>query len=288
MNIRWLFDAGHFVAQNYHYTKGKNIMKNYRSVLVLFFGLQLIASNAQAEAGKQATSPEPGVGTVWVEPKSGMEFVWVPSGCFQMGGAVEKEEQPIHKVCLKGFWMGRFEVTQKQYQQVTGENKSIFQGQNNPVDYVNWNDASSFVSKMSAFSGNKIRLPSEAEWEYACSAGGKHKLYCGNGEADKLAWFHDNSTMTTHPGGQLAANDWGLYDMSGNVWEWTQDCYNTHNYKGAPADGSAWKTGNCLMRVSRGGAWNNNPEVLRASHRRFDDAGGRDSINGIRVVRMPQ
>jgi len=260
-------------------------MKKYHLLIALLFGLQVMASNAQAAEGKQGTVTEPAAGTVWTEPTTGMEFVWAPSGCFQMGGNGEAFEQPVHKVCVKGFWLGRYEVTQKQYQQIMGENQSLFQGSSNPVDRVNWNDAIDFANKMGSRTGTKVRLPSEAEWEYACRAGGMHEQYCGNGAPDNLGWFSDNSGMITHPVGQLAANNWGLYDMSGNMWEWTQDCYNKHNYKGAPADGSAWESSECVMRVSRGGAWNNTPDVLRAAHRKFDDANGRDSINGFRVVR---
>ena len=259
-------------------------MKNYHLLVALLFGLQVMASNALAG---EPTASEPAAGTVWTEPKTGMVFVWAPSGCFQMGGDGEAFEKPVHKVCVKGFWIGRHEVTQKQYKQIMGKSESIFQGSNNPVDRVNWHDAAEFAGKMSALAGTKIRLPSEAQWEYACRAGSTHDLYCGNGAPEKLGWFNDNSGKTTHPVGQLTANGWGLYDMSGNVWEWTQDCIN-NSYKGAPADGSAWESGNCAMRVGRGGAWNNNPDVLRASHRKFDDAGGRDNINGIRVIRTLQ
>jgi len=260
-------------------------MKNYYLFVAMLFGLQLMASNTQAAESKQKATPEPGAGTVWTEPKTGMEFVWAPSGCFQMGGDGEAFEKPVHKVCLKGFWIGRYEVTQKQYQQVMGENQSLFKGSNKPADRVSWHDATDFGKKMSSRTGTKIRMPSEAEWEYACRAGGMHEQYCGKGAPEKLGWFYDNSEMTTHPVGQLSANDWGLYDMSGNVWEWTQDCQNL-SYNGAPADGSAWESGSCAMRVGRGGAWNNHPDVLRALHRKFDDNGGRDNINGLRVVRM--
>ena len=254
-------------------------MKNYHLLATLLFGLQATSLSSQAVA------LEPSTGSKWTEPKTGMEFVWAPSGCFQMGGNGESFEQPVHKVCVKGFWVGRFEVTQKQYQQIMGENPSKFQGGNNPVDFMSWYDASNFVQKMSSTTSTKVRLLSEAEWEYACRAGGTHDMYCGNNTVDKLGWFSGNSGKTTHPVGQLSGNAWGLHDMSGNVFEWTEDCQN-NSYKGAPADGSAWNSGNCVMHVGRGGAWNNNPDVLSASHRKFDDAGGPDSTNGFRVVRV--
>ncbi|MBK7366106.1 MAG: formylglycine-generating enzyme family protein [Nitrosomonas sp.] len=255
-------------------------MKSYQLFAAILFGTQVMVGNAYS-AG------EPGPGTLWTELKTGMEFVWAPSGCFQMGGDGEMFEKPVHKVCLKGFWIGRYEVTQKQYQQVMDENQSLFQGASNPIDRVSWLDASEFAKTMSKLSGTTIALPSEAQWEYACRAGGLHETYCGNGAPKELGWFYDNSEMTTHLVGKLAANEWGIYDMSGNAWEWTQDCQNL-NYKGAPADGSAWESGSCGMRVGRGGAWNNHPDILKASHRKFDDNTGRDSINGMRVVRLTQ
>ena len=261
-------------------------MKKHVLLLVSLVCFQSISNNAYASDTVQGA--EPSAGTIWTEPKTGMEFVWAPSGCFQMGGDGEVFEKPIHKVCLKGYWIGRYEVTQKQYQQIMGQNDSHFQGLSNPVDRVNWHDATNFVQQMSTDTSIKIRLPSEAEWEYACRAGGKHDKYCGMDMPSKIGWFSGNSGMATHPVGQLAANIWGLYDMSGNVWEWTQDCYHKQNYKGAPTDGSAWVSSECVMHVSRGGAWNSTPDTLRASHRNFDDAIGRDSINGFRVVRDAQ
>jgi formylglycine-generating enzyme required for sulfatase activity len=264
-------------------------MKNRIFILSLLLGMQIISGEAQAEERKDGGGPERAAGTLWTEPKTGMEFVWIPSGCFQMGGDVEKSEQPVHMVCVKGFWMGRHEVTQAQYQQVMGNNPSRFLGANQPVDQVAWDDASNFTEEMSYTTGIKVRLPSEAEWEYACRAGGAHEKYCGGGgRPDRLGWYYDNSEKHTHPVGQLAANDWGLYDMSGNVWEWIQDCYN-ENYIGAPADGSAWKTGDCGKRMLRGGSWFNYQTNLSATYRNFNYAGNPVNVYGFRVARtLPQ
>ncbi|MGC2457544.1 MAG: formylglycine-generating enzyme family protein [Gallionellaceae bacterium] len=265
-------------------------MKKRIILISLMLGLHVVAGNAQAEkkhnhaaADKQHAS-KPVAGTLWTEPKTRMKFVWVPSGCFRMGGDGHNE-QPVHQVCVKGFWMGRYEVTQAQYQQVIGINPSNFIGSNRPVDQVSWDDASNFTQEMSYSTGTKVRLPSEAEWEYACRAGGAHEKYCGGGgKPDRLAWYKANSKGRTHPVGQLAPNAWGLYDMSGNVWEWTQDCYNG-NYNGAPADGSAWKSGNCGRRMLRGGAWYDDRANLRAADRNDDGTGDRINNNGFRVVR---
>jgi len=215
-----------------------------------------------------------------------MEFVWVPSSCFQMGTKDgEHDEQPVHKVCVKGFWMGKYEVTQSQYEQVTGRNPSGFSGVRNLVEEVNWHEASAFAEEMSSNTGTKVRLPSETEWEYACRAGNVHETYCGSGDkADKFAWHRFNSQKTTHAAGQLAANNWGLYDMSGNVREWVQDCWN-ENYAGAPADGSARESGECGKRVLRGGAWNFLPGFARAPIRYYDNSTERDKDTGFRVAR---
>jgi len=253
-------------------------------VFGLLLGLSQILSGAYAEEFKDAGSTERPAGTVWTEPKTGMEFVWIPTGCFQMGGDADKSEQPVHKVCIKGFWMGRYEVTQAQYQQMMGNNPSRFLGPDKPVEQVAWDDALNFAEEMSYRTGSKVKLPSEAEWEYACRAGGAHERYCGaGGRPDRLAWYGENSEKNTHRVGQLAANDWGLYDMSGNVWEWIQDCHND-NYNGAPADGSAWKSGDCGKRMLRGGSWFNYQTYLRAAFRNFNFAGNPTNITGFRVA----
>ncbi len=245
------------------------------SALTLFFGFLL----------PHLTYAEPAPASAWTEPKTGMQFVWIPTGCFSMGGDESVDGQPIHKVCVKGFWIGRYEVTQEQYQQVMGSNPSNSQGPTKPVESVNMDEVSSFVEEMSFSTGTKVRLPSEAEWEYACRAGGAHEKYCaGGGRPDRMAWYESNSGKETHPVGQLAANDWGLYDMSGNVWELMQDCWND-NYTGAPVDGSAWKTGDCGRRVLRGGSWLNIPTFLRAADRVSFDTSNSYLNVGFRVAR---
>jgi formylglycine-generating enzyme required for sulfatase activity len=268
-------------------------MKKQIILISLMLGLQGMAGNAQAEERKHGAASEPAAGKVWAEPKTGMKFVWVPSGCFIMGGssASDKEEQhafeeqPVHKVCVKGFWMGRYEVTQAQYQQVMNKNPSHFPGSDKPVEQVSWGDALKFAEEMGNSTGTQIRLPSEAEWEYACRAGGAHKMYCGPGvRPDRLAWYIQNSGKQTHAVGQLTPNDWGLYDMSGNVMELTQDCEN-ESYRGAPADGSAWESGNCGSHVTRGGSWTSIPANVRAAVRSDIDSDIPFYIYGFRVVR---
>ncbi len=235
--------------------------------------------------GKALADPAPG--TVLKEPKTGMEFVWVPGGCFMMGSDNgESFEKPVHQVCLHGFWMGRYEVTQAEYQKVMGVNPSDFKGPTRPVDQISWDDATNFADAMGYWTGVRFRLPSEAEWEYACRAGGvnQHLTYCGEGEPTSLAWYGANSDDMTHPVGMRLPNALGLYDMSGNVWEWVQDCWNP-DYKKAPGDGSAWLSGNCERRVARGGAWDiRQPNLIRAAKRGRGDHRYRLNVVGIRLA----
>jgi formylglycine-generating enzyme required for sulfatase activity len=232
-----------------------------------------------------AQAEDPAAGTVLKEPKTGMEFVWVPGGCFMMGSNEgESFEKPIHQVCIRGYWLGKYEVTQAQYQKVMGVNPSDFKGPTRPVDQISWDDAKNFADAMGYWTGVRFRLPSEAEWEYACRAGAQNGIYCGEGNPAALAWYGSNSDDMTHPVGMRLSNAWGLFDMSGNVWEWTQDCWNT-DYKNAPSDGSAWMTGNCDRRVARGGAWDiRQPNLIRAAKRGRGDHIYRLNVVGFRLA----
>jgi formylglycine-generating enzyme required for sulfatase activity len=167
-----------------------------------------------------------------------------------------------------------------------GSNPSYFKecGDNCPVEQVSWNAAKDFIQKLNAKTGKQYRLPSEAEWEYACRAGGRNE-YCGSGNIDSVAWYGSNSGSKTHAVARKQANAWGLRDMSGNAWEWVEDCWNG-NYNGAPSDGSAWTTGECSWRVLRGGSWVENPRYARAAFRYRGGASGRANHSGFRLARM--
>ena len=180
----------------------------------------------------------------------------IPAGSFKMGSANgAARETPAHTVRVKGFRLGETEVTQKQWRLVMGSNPSYFKGCDDcPVDSVSWNDVQGFIKKLNAQTGLRFRLPTEAEWEYACRSAGKPENYCGGNDAGRLAWYGDNSGARTQAVAQKGANGIGLHDMSGNVWEWTQDCWHD-SYDGAPADGQAWAQGACAKRVLRGGSW---------------------------------
>jgi formylglycine-generating enzyme required for sulfatase activity len=222
-----------------------------------------------------------------------MEFTLIPAGEFEMGSPSNEanrddDEGPVHQVTIKNaYYMGSYEVTQAQWRAVMGSNPSYFTGNDNlPVEKVSWDDVQEFVKKLNAKEGtDKYRLPSEAEWEYACRAGTTTRYSFGDSESNlgEYAWYDDNSGGETHPVGQKKPNPWGLYDMHGNVWEWVQDTWHS-DYDGAPSDGSAW-AGSGAYRVYRGGSWNDLARYCRAAYRYFNVQGYRSSYLGFRLVK---
>jgi len=224
-----------------------------------------------------ALSAEPAAGTAWTDPNTGIVFLWIPGGDFEMGcqptptEPCPETEKPAHHRTVAGFWLSRTLITQGQWQRLMTVNPSKFQkGDTYPVDQVTWEDAQALIAKLNQKGLGTFRLPSEAEWEYACRAGNPSDPYCGGTDADKVGWDIKNATSrSTQPVGLKAANAFGLFDMSGNLNEWTQDCWN-ENHVGAPTDGSARTDAACLSRVLRGGSWGNYPTLLRVSSRRSD------------------
>jgi formylglycine-generating enzyme required for sulfatase activity len=194
-------------------------------------------------------------------------------------------EKPAHQVTIDySFYMGKYEVTQAQWQSVMGNNPSNFKdcGGNCPVEQVSWDDAQNFVNKLNEGNdGFRYRLPTEAEWEYACRAGTTGD-YAGT--LSEMAWFRENAGSKTHAVGGKQPNSWGLADMYGNVWEWCQDWYH-ETYDGAPTDGSAWLSGGGQkFRVMRGGSWNFDAPVLRSANRDRSSPVNRYFYIGFRVV----
>ena len=220
------------------------------------------------------------------------ELVVIPKGSFAMGSkpgtsaAPRLDEQPQHTVSLESFMMGKYEVTQEQWQAIMGTTPSFFKGATLPVESVSFNDIQKFLDKLSAKTGKKYRLPTEAEWEYTARANTKSDYAVGD-DINKLkdtAWYLRNANEKTHPVGTKLPNQFGVHDMQGNVAEWTQDCWNK-NHDGAPVDGSARLSGTCAIRVIRGGAWNYFPELLYSAHRFQSVADYRYYCFGFRVVR---
>jgi eukaryotic-like serine/threonine-protein kinase len=212
---------------------------------------------------------------------------------FAMGSEEYDSEKPRHVVMVPSFYMGKFQVTQEQYLQIMGTNPASWQDAKLPVEKVSWNDAQVFCQKLSAKTGKKYRLPSEAEWEYACRAKTDTPFYFGEAITTELANYNGDYVYKsgvkgvyrskTTPVGSFPANGFGLHDMHGNVWEWCEDKWH-ENYQGAPTDGSAWISGNDSqsVRLLRGGSWDRTPISCRSASR------GRwlSSSNGIgfRVV----
>ncbi|MFG6104936.1 SUMF1/EgtB/PvdO family nonheme iron enzyme [Leptothoe sp. EHU-05/26/07-4] len=229
---------------------------------------------------------------VYLGNSANIKLVYIPGGSFLMGAPENEEgssnsEKPQHTVTVPECWMSRFLVTQAQYEAVMGNNPSSSSlGGNNPVEQVSWHDAIAFCRKASQKTGMNFRLPSEAEWEYACRAGTTTPFYFGKSISGDQANFHKEGTT---PVGKYPINAFGLCDMHGNVWEWCQDYWHG-NYKGAPDDGSAWlEAGKDLIRVLRGGSWRFDPEYSRSAYRFKLPFGHRDDNIGFRVVcsRLP-
>ncbi|PHM09964.1 bifunctional serine/threonine-protein kinase/formylglycine-generating enzyme family protein, partial [Nostoc sp. 'Peltigera malacea cyanobiont' DB3992] len=234
-----------------------------------------------------------------------LEMVQIPEGTFRMGSPEdetqrEQDENPQHHVTVQGFLMGKYEITQVQYQTITRTNPSRFQGENLPVENVSWDDALEFCQKLSQKTGKTYRLPSEAEWEYACRAGTTTPFYFGETITTDLVNYDGNFPYGSAPKGEyrqqttdvgkFPPNSFGLYDMHGNVWEWCIDVYN-ENYQGAPADGSEWRTSDARLssnyyntKLLRGGSWINPARICRSARRHRSDRDTRAVNVGFRVV----
>ncbi|MEO5362693.1 MAG: SUMF1/EgtB/PvdO family nonheme iron enzyme [Magnetococcus sp. DMHC-8] len=221
-------------------------------------------------------------------PLTGMALVWVPEGAFRMGdgsGADGQNAGPVHEVRLDGFWLGKYPVTQGEWKKVMGSNLSHFKrGDRYPVESVAWEDVQEFLQKLNERRHGTYRLPTEAEWEYACRSGGQDEIYSGSNNADTVAWHQANSGERTHPVGQKAPNGLGLHDMSGNVWEWVADWYDATYYAHSPRcnpQGPAEGT----HRIKRGGSWGSRPETLRATFRYDSSPDGWYDDLGFRLLR---
>lgn len=210
---------------------------------------------------------------VVVKKKSGPEIidmVLVKGGTFLMGcNDDHNNEEPVHSVNLNDFYIGKYEVTQKQWRDVMRINPSSFFGCDDcPVEEVNWNDVQKFIIKLNQKNGKNYRLPTEAEWEFAARGGNKSRIYTysGSNNLDDVAWHSSNSRMKTHPVGMKQPNELGIYDMSGNVWEWCGDWYGSDYYQTSPSNNPIGPA-NGSARVLRGGAWNEKETFQRVVFR---------------------
>lgn len=232
------------------------------AVAATLFLLALPGSRVQAFQEKPGNDPSaPKKGDTKVNPKDGLKYVWIPPGNFTYGCSpgdkqCYKDEFPLRKLTLtKGFWLGQTEVTQRAYSSVIHYNPSAFEGDDLPVDLVDWYDADDYCEAIGG------RLPTDAEWEYAARAGTTTTRY---GNLDEIAWYYGNSQLSTHPVGQKKPNAFGLYDMLGNVVEWTDTWYTVqHNQENVDPKGP--KTAE--YKTLRGGGWFDEPRLVRASYR---------------------
>ncbi|MDM9379358.1 formylglycine-generating enzyme family protein [Chlorogloeopsis sp. ULAP01] len=226
-----------------------------------------------------------------------LEMIQIPGGTFLMGSpAGEKErelnEGPQHQVTVPSFFVGKYEVTQAQYQAIMDSNPSYFKGRKQPVEQVSWNDAVEFCKRLSQKTGRTYRLPGEAEWEYACRAGTTTPFYFGETITTDLVNYDGNYTYASAPKGQyrkqttdvgsFPPNAFGLYDMHGNVWEWCQDTWHD-SYKGAPVNGRAW-IDTSSIRLMRGGSWPYAPHFCRSANRGWAKITDAEKNVGFRVV----
>lgn len=233
-------------------------------------------------------APTPGVTsnmtTTWTN-QNGIQFVLIRPGSFMMGSATGKpDESPVHRVTIsQPFYMGKYEVTQAQWEAVMDSNPSSFPqcGGKCPVEHVSWDDAQKFIDRLNSGShAVTYRLPTEAEWEFACRAGtaGDYAV-----DIEEIGWYSKNSKARTHAVGGQRTNAWGLADMHGNVWEWCQDSYH-ETYVGAPTNGNAWVSDEQDYRVQRGGSWDNILTGLRSSNRGKNLPDFSNHSHGLRIV----
>jgi serine/threonine protein kinase/formylglycine-generating enzyme required for sulfatase activity len=213
------------------------------------------------------------------------DMVFVKSGTFQMGSNDGgSDEKPVHTVTVDDFYIGRYEVTQKQWVSIMGSNFSCFKGDNLPVEQVGWNDVQAFIRKLNGGTDGKFRLPTEAEWEYAARGGNQSRdyTYAGSNNVEEVAWYNSNSGSKTHSVGQKKPNELGLYDMSGNVYEWCQDWYGAY---ASHAQTNPTGTDSGTFRVFRGGSWNGDARRVRVAYRYFYYPSYRSYPLGFRLAR---
>jgi eukaryotic-like serine/threonine-protein kinase len=216
-----------------------------------------------------------------------LETVRIPDGEFLMGSPDSDKnsvynEMPIHKVSVSNIYMGRYPITQEQYKALMGNNPSEFKGEKLPVEHVSRENAQIFCRKLSQQSKRKYRLPSEAEWEYACRAGTKTPFYFGEVISNKFVNYNKSYSKTSVVG-IFPPNDFGLQDMHGNVWEWCEDNWH-EDYNKSPVNGRVWHNGKDTAQVLRGGSWYHDFNYCRSAFRGIHYLGSSHGYNGFRVV----
>lgn len=271
-------ETGTIVASTQDYTTGEASIPNVIAVSEKIAKGVIGNPSTYSQSGNgQASGSYAGESETFTVNGVTFEMVKVPGGSFQMGSYSQySNEQPVHTEVVGTFYIGKTEVTQRLWSAVMGNNPSRFRGENMPVENVSWYDCQEFVERLSRLTGRIFRLPTEAEWEYAARGGQKSRgyEYSGSNDIYRVAWYTDNSGETTHPVAQKLDNELGIYDMSGNVWEWCSDSYSS-SYS-SPCNSSD--------RVLRGGSWHSNAVYCRVANRHNYSPGNRSGIFGLRLA----
>ena len=272
--------------------------KSFFSIAACALTLCATFSACSDDDGQELGNPAPGAESLTITA-NGVSFVMVPveGGTFTMGAAegqsdAESNEQPAHQVTLSSYYIGQTTVTQALWKAVMGYSptsdgsswlSSFGLGDNYPAYHISYDDVLSFISKLNSLTGRTFRMPTEAEWEYAARGGNKSKgyLYSGGNTLDNVGWYGDNSSRKTHPVAQKSANELGLYDMSGNVWEWCNDWFST--YSSSPQTNPTGPS-TSGYRVKRGGSWGDSATRCRVAYRSNDQPSDRDLNNGVRLA----
>lgn len=241
-----------------------------------------IAAEAKAFLREQRNNKKP-VETITVKGVT-FKMILVKGGTFQMGSNDGYDwEKPVHNVTLSDYYIAETEVTQELWEAVMGSNPSYFKGGRRPVEQVSWQDCQAFIEELNYLTGRHFRLPTEAEWEYAARGGNRsgHYTYSGGGNIDAVGWYSGNSGKETHNVATKRPNELGLYDMTGNVWEWCQDWYGSYS-SGSATNPKGPSSGQ--YRVPRGGSWDSDAAYGRVSLRSFCTPSGRHNDLGFRLV----
>jgi formylglycine-generating enzyme required for sulfatase activity len=239
------------------------------------------------EPEETAPAPEPSLD--FTESQYGIEMIYVRGGMFLMGCAPDhmddcyEYEEPARMTNTDDFYIGKYEVTQAQWNAVMGGNPSHYKGDNLPVDNVSWNEAGEFIRKLNAATGKTYRLPMEKEWEYAARGGMKSRgyNYSGSNDVEEVAWYVDNSELRPHPVGTKKTNELGIHDMSGNAWEWISDLYGENDDAGRT---NSADPGRDTFRVIRGGGWGSFARGVLVSNYYNNGSGNRYNILGFRLA----
>ena len=286
-----------YLAKGYDDPQVKEIFAIYKTILVAG-DILLFAIDADYEGVAFEIDYGPSLENIQAKKETftvnGVSFdmIYLTGGSFMMGAddddkKATSDEKPLHAVTLSNFALGETEVTQALWEAVMGSNPSKFKGANRPVDNVAWLDCQEFITKLNGLTGRTFRLPTEAEWEYAATGGlySRGFLYAGSDDIDKVAWYEDNSGKETHPVKLKQCNEFGFYDMSGNVFEWCQDFYDVDYYDRSPdVDPCNEKTATLYKRVLRGGCWHWGDKYCRVSSRSNNGQGVDSEIFGLRLA----